>query len=124
MQTTLHTLFLPTSWKATPPSAPVDGAQPKPTPMKEVYSVEECVQGGQLYAECKVVQLPEQVKHVLGGEEVGRMVWESLESGLEAWKKEEGRRKTREATEGKTDARATAQGDQRSTATQESKRRP
>lgn len=96
MQTTLHTLFLPTSWKAAPPPAPIDGTQPKLAPKREGGGIEECIQGGELYAECKVVQLPEQGEHALGGEEVGRMVWEGLESGLEAWKKEEERRKTRE----------------------------
>jgi len=45
--------------------------------------------------------MPEQVEHALGGEKVGRMVWESLESGLEAWKKEEGRRRPREEKESK-----------------------
>ena len=44
--------------------------------------------------------MPEQVEHALGGEKVGRMVWESLESGLEAWK-EEGRRRPREEKESK-----------------------
>ena len=99
MQTALHTLFLPTSWRATtPPTAPVDGTRPKPAP-KDDDSVEEYIQGGQLYAECKVIPLPEQGEHALGGEKVGRTVWEGLESGLEAWKKEEERRKAQEAKE-------------------------
>ena len=82
-----------------PPSAPVDGTQPTPAPKKEGDSGGECIQGGQLYAECKVIPLPEQGEHGLGGEEVGRTVWEGLESGLEAWKKEEERRKAQGAKE-------------------------
>ena len=99
MQTTLHALFLPTSWKATPPTAPVEGTQPK-SASKGGDSVGEYIQGGQLYAECKVIQLPEQGEHALGGEELGRSVWEGLESGLQAWKEEE-RRKTQEVKESK-----------------------
>lgn len=100
MQTALHTLFLPTSWKDTPPSAPVNGTQPTPASKKEGDSIGECIQGGQLYAECKVIPLPEQGEHALGGETVGRIVWEGLESGLEAWKKEEERRNVKQENQG------------------------
>lgn len=100
MQTALHTLFLPAS-KASPPSA-ANGTRPTPVPKKGGEGIEECIQGGQLYAECAVIQLPEEGEHGLGGEKVGRTVWEGLESGLEAWKKEEERRKAREAKESKT----------------------
>jgi hypothetical protein len=99
MQTALYTLFLPSSWKATPSPAPVDGT--KPTPKEKDSILEEYIQGGQLYAECKIIPLPEGGEHSLGGEEVGRTVWEGLESGLEAWKREEERRKAREAKESK-----------------------
>ena len=72
--------------------------QPKPAP-RERDSVGGCIQGGQLYAECRVIQLSGQVEHALGSEEVGRTVWEGLESGLKAWKEEEERRKAQEAKE-------------------------
>ena len=77
IQTPLFTLFLP---------------HPSKLPPK---TKEESIRGGELYRECKVVQLPSERGAWLAGEEkVGRAVWEWFEGKVKAW--EEGEEKVDE----------------------------
>ncbi|TDL22923.1 hypothetical protein BD410DRAFT_787735 [Rickenella mellea] len=95
VQTILHALFLPTPFKrALADNAPVEGDE------------EEILKPGALYSNCAVVRLnipvrslptakdpkdkkPEVVKvphdDEMGGEEMGRLVWESFEEKLKIW---------------------------------------
>ena len=50
---------------------------------------EECLLGGVLYRDLDVVNLPGRGEELVGQEGVGRVVWESLEKGVEEWEKEE-----------------------------------
>ncbi|KAG8997840.1 hypothetical protein FRB94_007411 [Tulasnella sp. JGI-2019a] len=69
--TPLYTLFMPTAMRSRQENVPK-------------------IQGGHLYRECAVVQVPTQQGVLLMSEEsIGRAVWESYEKGLEAWKKRE-----------------------------------
>ncbi|KAG8867044.1 hypothetical protein FRC20_006835 [Serendipita sp. 405] len=85
IQSVLHALFLPTPLKTTTRA----GSTGQDHDRHSAATTEELLRGGALYAECNCVSLSRDGETRLGGEEVGRMVWESLEAELAEWRKAE-----------------------------------
>ena len=102
IQTILHALFLPTPYKQAQLGLKDDGSEPT-----------EILKPGALYSDCSVVRLRLPVlpppagasksskskdadlpdDKEIGGQETGRLVWESYEQQLKTWDKKEPQKK-------------------------------
>ncbi|KAG8754260.1 hypothetical protein FRC14_005241 [Serendipita sp. 396] len=94
LEAILHTRHLQRILDALPaPSIRADSTPQRSTGQDHdrhsAATTEELLRGGALYAECNCVSLSRDGETRLGGEEVGRMVWESLEAELAEWRKAE-----------------------------------
>lgn len=95
MQSVLHALFLPSGIKnqstnASPETGKPSSMSPPTTSGQQGKGFTgEFVKGGAVYAECELVRLPGNTEARLGGEDVGQLIWESLEKGLATWRKQE-----------------------------------
>ncbi|KAG8971356.1 hypothetical protein FRC05_011118 [Tulasnella sp. 425] len=108
-QTPLYTLCVPhRSGARNPSTEPAPSPEPQSssptsnTSPKPKRPQEPVLNGGELYRECEVVQLPsERGKWLMEEESVGRAIWEWFEGGVKVWDEEEKERLgTTDATEG------------------------